>query len=124
MRRPWLKTCDHSVTISTETAGLARTVCERCGHVSIRFAREVVVSLTFENHRLPSQVPSTAPPAMETSGGSQPQRLCMICGASATYMIRGGLACTAHAWAAAAAQESLDSEIWIPIRIDQTRTGG
>jgi hypothetical protein len=33
--------CDHAVTVSVQTAGFERVICEACGHVSVHFLSDL-----------------------------------------------------------------------------------
>jgi hypothetical protein len=104
--------CDHKVTTRTVTAGIERTVCENCGHVSLRYHDQGaflpvkpsgdVVDLT----EAPSQKPET--------------RQCTACEAPPVFLTPYGVACNKHAWIAASKQDSQADEIWIPLLIDRT----
>lgn len=101
--------CRHRDTISTVTAGLERIVCERCGHVTVRYVRDTVKVY----------------PELEdlTIGGQVPPRehvLCVLCDAKAEYLIPMGVACARHAWVEAARQDEMGFDLWVPIRLDRS----
>ncbi|MFO7300668.1 MAG: hypothetical protein DIU67_010855 [Actinomycetes bacterium] len=100
--------CSHRFVLTTETAGIERTVCERCGHVWIRYVGNTVRVFPDRPVRLPdaSELPSE----------------CRICGAKATHLIPGGVACAEHAWEEAIRQEERGLDLWVPIEIDQNAT--
>jgi hypothetical protein len=113
--RPRVGMCGHKKVISTLTAGLERSVCEDCGHVSVKFVSDTVkIFPDFDD--LASRV--------ETSAATERQPLCGKCDSPAVFMIPRGLACAEHAWAAAARQDALGQELWIPIRIDSANATG
>ena len=95
--------CLHAEMLSTVNAGLERLVCESCGHVSVRFISETV------------KVFNDVQPVEE----SRRRPTCGNCGQAAAFMVPSGFACAEHAWAAAARQDALGAELWIPIKIDQ-----
>lgn len=99
--------CKHKQTISTVTAGLERTVCESCGHVTVRYIEPTV--------RLFPDMADRRKPAVEPAA----RNTCATCGSAAEFMIPGGLACAEHAWKEASLQQIMGSEPWIPITIDQ-----
>ncbi|HET8738762.1 MAG TPA: hypothetical protein VFO17_03410 [Acidimicrobiia bacterium] len=111
--------CGHSSTITTITAGLAREVCETCGHVSLRYVDSAV--------RLrPNVEPTQAEldevmvfEAMITFEDSRIRR-CLLCTQPAVFMIPDGLVCDEHAWQAAARIDWDDVDPWVPIRIDRS----
>ena len=100
-RRAQIGRCAHRNVLSTVNAGLERTVCESCGHVSVRFIDESV--RVFSD------------PPRETK--RRPQ-VCGSCDQKAVFMVPTGLACAEHAWAAAASQDLVGDNLWIPIKID------
>lgn len=109
--------CRHSRTITTITAGLARVVCETCGHISVRYVENSVqVYPTLERRYVPRPEPSPRP-ADGTSGTS---RGCLHCAQQAVYLIPDGMVCDEHAWQAAARIRWDESAIWVPIRIDRS----
>ena len=92
-----IEECRHSDTITTVTAGLERTACESCGHVSVQFIESTV--RLYPNAEIPTRSP----------------RLCGYCDQLAVFLIPGGVACSQHAWVAAAEEQTMGSEPWIPI---------
>ncbi|MCI0678166.1 MAG: hypothetical protein L0Z63_03880 [Actinobacteria bacterium] len=113
--RPQVGMCAHKNSITTVTAGLERSVCEDCGHVSVRFVAETVKIF-------PDYQDLTA--RVETSLESERQPMCGKCDTPAVFLIPRGLACAEHAWAAASRQDALGQELWIPIRIDNANAAG
>ncbi len=97
--------CQHRQTISTIHAGLERIVCEKCGHVSVKYIES---TLLVERD-------------MDDSS-SEPGAGCGWCLAPVEFLIPGGKACGIHAWREASRQLTLGSEPWIPIEIDQPTT--
>lgn len=106
---PW---CPHRATVTTITAGLAREVCETCGHVSVRYV-ENAVQLFSVNPR--SFVPRSAPEPVKKKSGS-----CSHCRQQALFSIPDGEVCHEHAWQAAARLDWETADIWVPIRIDRS----
>lgn len=108
--------CRHGHTITTITAGLARVVCESCGHVSVRYVENSVQMYPVMQRRyLPH--PEAPPSPVETGVGI---RRCGLCTQEATFLIPEGMVCGEHAWQAAARISWEDGEIWVPIRIDRS----
>ena len=101
--RPFIGWCLHREQLVTITAGLERSVCEKCGHIRLRYVESTVLVY-------PEVAEEPDPPLA---------RYCGVCGKKATFMIPNSVACASHAWAEAARQEELDFDIWVPIRIDQ-----
>ena len=97
--------CQHRQTISTIHAGLERVVCEKCGHVSVKY---------IESTLLPD---SDFDESSVVAGD-----VCGWCLAPVQFLIPGGKACGRHAWREASRQLTLGSEPWIPIEIDQPTT--
>lgn len=114
--RPRLGRCWHRSTLTTLIAGLERIVCEDCGHVSVRFVAETV-KLYPDLEEMTARLPGQKMPEGTGAGGKPPT--CGDCAAPAVFITPRGLACPEHAWAAAARQDALGYELWIPIRIDQ-----
>lgn len=108
-----LDACEHTRTVTTFIAGLARTVCESCGNVSIRYLGEAASKPTVR----PMDPPM---PPMRASGTP----LCKRCGDEAFFITPWGLACTDHAWEAASRQDPLSGDFWIPLLIDRTDITG
>jgi hypothetical protein len=107
--------CAHKSVLVTTTAGLERSVCEDCGHVSVRYVADTVkIFPDFDD--LTARV--------ETGAVAERQPRCGKCESPAVFMIPRGLACSEHAWAAAARQDALGQELWIPIRIDSANANG
>lgn len=105
--RPITAWCLHRVCLTTVTAGLERTVCERCGQVSLRY-----LGSTVRVYPDPADLDTPDPTA------GLPNE-CQVCGEKAVYRIPHGVACSQHAWAEAARQDELGFDLWAPIRIDQ-----
>lgn len=101
--RPFTGWCSHRQQLVTITAGLERSVCERCGHVWLRFLESTV----------------TVYPEVTEEPERQLPRDCGVCAKKAAFLIPNGVACAGHAWAEAARQEELGFDLWVPIRIDQ-----
>lgn len=105
-RRARIGVCPHHDVVITQNAGLERIVCEACGHVSVRYVTESV------------KVFNDQPEARR-------RPVCGNCGVVALFMVPSGFACADHAWAAAARQDALGAELWIPIKIDEgSKTSG
>ncbi|HEX6946633.1 MAG TPA: hypothetical protein VF246_04710 [Acidimicrobiia bacterium] len=104
--------CSHRFVLTTVTAGLERTVCERCGHVWIRYLGSTVKVY-------PGKEDLTTP---FSAGRIEPPTRCQVCGAKATHIIPNGAACAEHAWEEAIRQDERGFELWVPIRIDQNAT--
>lgn len=109
--------CGHTHTVTTFIAGLARTVCESCGKVSIRYLGEGAhwpedQSGTFEDSDQPVIAERAAAPA------------CKRCHRAAYFITPWGLACSDHAWEAASRQDPLAGDFWIPLLIDRTDIPG
>lgn len=110
--------CSHKSTITTITAGLAREVCESCGHVSLRYVDQAV------------QLRPSPEPTVDLTAKSfeativleedSRYRRCMHCAQPAMFMIPDGLACGEHAWQAAARLDWEATDPWVPIRIDRS----
>lgn len=109
-----LQGCDHSRTITTITAGLARVVCERCANVSVHYverAVQIYPSVEPILERQPPQLDLTEIEALQS---------CDLCSQLALYRIPIGLVCDEHAWQAAARINWEDGSPWVPIRIDRS----
>ena len=105
------ETCGHPVTSSTVIAGMRRVVCEACGHVSVEYVSDTVRLFPAPDVEV------------DLTGGSvgafrAGQRKCFRCRGKALFITPLGLGCTAHAWEAAAEQEAMGRDLWIPIRIE------
>ena len=85
--------CQHGQTLTTVTAGLARTVCEICGHVSVRYVERAVQLYTIRE-------------LLARDGGRagevEERRICDLCRQTAIYSTPDGIVCSEHAWQAAA----------------------
>ena len=106
--------CDHSHTVTTITAGLARVVCERCAHVSVHFverAVQIYPNVGPLRDRQPPQIDLTEIESLQS---------CSLCSQLALYRIPSGLVCDEHAWQAAARIKWDEGEPWVPIRIDRS----
>lgn len=101
--RPFLGWCSHRHQLTTTTAGLERSVCEKCGHVWLRYLEATVKVYPEPVERKAEELPTE----------------CAVCGNKATYIIPTGVACSGHAWAEASRQDELGFNLWVPIRIDQ-----
>lgn len=113
-RRRTFGWCSHDTTLTTITAGLAREVCEICGHVRLQYIERAV------------QIYPTAPrsmeplrPKVEPEARTGP-RTCGLCSQPALFMIPGGMTCEEHAWQAAARTHWDEADPWVPIRIDKS----
>ena len=108
--------CDHPHSVTTFIAGLARSVCEGCGNVSIRYLGE--------GAHWPDG--SSAPTSEVEAATSQSKRtpVCKRCQGEAFFITPWGLACHDHAWEAASRQDPLSGEFWIPLLIDRTDITG
>ncbi len=101
-----MRWCSHGERLVTITAGLERSVCERCGHVWLRYLESTV-----------QVYPEAAKPEVRHLPTD-----CGVCGKKATFIIPNGVACAGHAWAEATRQDELGFDLWVPIRIDQNAT--
>jgi len=103
--------CRHSETLTTVTAGLARTVCETCGHVSVRYIEETVQLYPVVIRRDPLPV--------QSDGTSRRGRKCALCSQRAMFFTPEGIVCSEHAWQAAA-KSSWGGGVdpWVPIPLD------
>ena len=104
--------CDHEVTTRTVTAGIERTVCESCGHVSLRY-HDQGAFLPVKSSGEVVDITGTPKPKAEA-------RQCTACELPSVFLTPYGAACNKHAWIAASKQDSLSEEIWIPLLIDRT----
>lgn len=117
--------CSHKSIIMTVTAGLAREVCEACGHVSLRFVEEVVQLRPAAEKGDESVVEST-PKSFEATiilGETSRYRRCLHCAQPAVFMVPEGMTCDEHAWQAAARLDWDATDPWVPIRIDRSNRG-
>lgn len=115
--QPRASECSHSEAISTVTAGLERTVCQRCHHVGIRYLGATV--RIWPEAPVPSE---DLDPNVVIDLTTQPRatkQACGSCGSTAKYYTPEGLACSVHAWQAASAQEGLGPDFWIPLLIER-----
>ena len=104
------ESCAHPVTSSSVIAGMRRIVCEACGHVSVEYVSDTVRLLPAAD----VEVDLTGAAASIRRG----HRQCFRCRGRALFITPLGVGCTAHAWEAAAEQEAMGRDLWIPIRID------
>lgn len=123
-----LEGCEHEHTVTTVTAGLARTVCEACGQVSIRYdgtgafwpegpgagKPNTGKSEGAETINRTPKKPDLEPPVPPK------QPVCVRCEVPAVYMTPWGLACGEHAWQSASMQDPLSDSFWIPLLIDRS----
>lgn len=120
--------CAHVDTVTTFIAGLARTVCETCGNVSIRHLGQPLVSSESpprEADEASGDSPVSGGGRVEDPAGhaaaAQPRNpSCKRCQADALFITPWGLACGDHAWEAASKQDALSGDFWIPLLIDRT----
>lgn len=118
-RRAWggkVDKCEHTHTVTTFIAGLARTVCEACGKVSIRYLGE--------GAHWPED---TSPDSQEAGVSAERSRAnprCKRCHMDAYFITPWGLACADHAWEAASRQDPLAGDFWIPLLIDRSDIQG
>ncbi len=120
----------HRSTITTITAGMAREVCEVCGHVSVSYI-EPAVQLHPEVEEGAGAVDdrrvdisgmdeaSVFDAIISFEGLSRLIR-CGLCAQQAVFAIPDGLGCEEHAWQAAAFLDWEATEPWVPIRIDRS----
>lgn len=122
--------CMHRSTITTITAGMAREVCEVCGHVSVSYVEPAVQIHpevekgrdTVDHRRLDSSgldEASVFDAIISFEGLSRLVR-CGLCAQQAVFAIPDGLRCEEHAWQAAAFLDWEATEPWVPIRIDRS----
>lgn len=111
MRQRRIGGCHHSRTLTTVTAGLARTVCESCGRVSVRYVERAVQ--LYASHAQSDQVVDDR---VETD---QRDRKCCLCSQRAEFKTPEGVVCSEHAWQAAA-KSSWGGGVdpWVPIPLD------
>ncbi len=122
--------CGHTQRITTITAGLARQVCESCGHISVHYVENAVQIFPTGDRaggRIASVEETTRPVSTsedEAVGGQATPRhqRCKLCAQPAVFMIPEGIMCDEHAWQAAARLSWEDTDPWVPIRIDRSKT--
>lgn len=125
--------CTHRSTITTITAGLAREVCESCGHVSVRYIEPAVQIHPERDVSVAGPSLATGPSvddideaqvfeAMISFEKSTRRLVCALCSQPARFLIPEGLTCEEHAWQAAAGLDWEDSDPWVPIRIGHAST--
>lgn len=120
-RRIWrgqgTRTCEHTHSVTTFVAGLARSVCEACGKVSIRYLGD--------GAQWPEGHVGEGAPFVESQEKRDIVRqsgvpTCKRCGGEAYFITPWGLACTNHAWEAASRQDPLAGDFWIPLLIERS----
>ena len=96
-RGNFTRACEHTHTVTTFIAGLARSVCESCGKVSIRYLGE--------GAHWPEGHSGDGAPFVESQERSITRRsqtpACKRCNGQAFFITPWGLACSDHAWEAA-----------------------
>lgn len=99
--------CRHSQTLTTITAGLARTVCETCGQISVAYVEQAV-------RLFPQRSDMAVPAEFRPHDGK-----CGLCSQTAEFMTPDGVVCSEHAWQAAA-RSSWGGGVdpWVPIPLD------
>lgn len=107
--------CDHARTVRTVTAGLERVVCELCGHVSFRYLEETVG--VWQDAPPPDSIYQEGPNLVIDLRAQPGEKACGSCGSVAVFYTPHGLACGRHAWEAAAKQEGVGTDFWIPLLI-------
>lgn len=117
--------CDHSLTITTITAGLAREVCELCGNVAVSYVEPVVqirpsTDDIDEDGMMESgdRRASTSYEAIIVFEETSRLLTCGLCSQAAVFMIPDGLRCDEHAWQAAAYLDWESEDPWVPISLD------
>ncbi len=100
--------CDHRASLTTITAGLARRVCEVCGHVSVQYVENAVQ--TYPNVEFAE------------SAGWEALTACDFCSNMAMYQIPNATACDAHAWELASSVDWFHETMWVPIRLSLFRS--
>lgn len=130
-QRRSFRSCSHSSTITTITAGLAREVCETCAHVSVRYVDQAVRLFPDQEVEGTSSSPdddgtdrSSSFDAMVTFAENTTILGCGLCAQSAAFMTPGGLRCDEHAWQEAALLDWELSEPWVPIQIGASTPKG
>lgn len=120
----------HRSTITTITAGMAREVCEVCGHVSVSYV-EPAVQIQAEVEEGHDTADDRGPDisgldeasvfdAIVSFEGLPRLIRCGLCAQQAVFVIPDGLRCEEHAWQAAAFLDWEATEPWVPIRIDRS----
>lgn len=118
MNKRWSHSwCQHRTTVTTITAGLAREVCETCGHVAVRYIENAVQVFNSRPRSFLSETTGSVPASAEVR---QNPESCLHCRQIAVYSIPDGEVCGEHAWQAAARLDWESAEIWVPIRIDRS----
>ncbi|MGB8359881.1 MAG: hypothetical protein WCE80_00610 [Acidimicrobiia bacterium] len=116
--------CSHRDTITTITAGIAREVCEVCGHISIRFVEPAVRADSQWRTRPVDSVINLLAHRKLSDDAKVRDSLrflrCRLCSQAAVYLIPSGVVCDEHAWQAAARIRWEDSDPWVPIKIHAT----
>lgn len=117
---PQIAECSHDDVLTTVTAGLERTVCEKCSHVQIRFVSESVQLFpTVEDLGSSKSVHEEEVVAPRDVQAVERRHRCVVCESDAIFITPFGMACSAHAWDAASDQESDEEDLWIPLLIDR-----
>lgn len=116
--------CEHTHSVTTFVAGLARSVCESCGKVSIRYLGEGASWPEMHPNEHQDTGVDTAPAAPATDIAKRSSPMCKRCQADAYFITPWGLACSEHAWEAASRQDPLSGEFWIPLLIDRSDIPG
>jgi transcription elongation factor Elf1 len=106
-RKPFLGWCLHRDKVSSITAGLERSVCERCGHVAVRYVADTVKVFSEPVDLVVGEPVATG------------WATCGSCEERAEYLIPIGVACAKHAWAEAVRQDEAGYDLWVPIKIDR-----
>lgn len=112
--------CGHTHTVTTFVAGLARSVCESCGKVSIRYLGEGAFFPDLHPNGDGETTDEPAPATAVTDITKRPNPICKRCEADAYFITPWGLACGEHAWEAASRQDPLSGDFWIPLLIDRS----
>ncbi len=116
--------CDHSSTITTITAGLAREVCERCGRIEVNYVEPVVqLHPSLDEPDRDGEVDvveTTSHEATVIFEDTTRLLTCGLCSQPAIFMIPDGLRCNEHAWQAAARLDWEAEDPWVPIRLDRS----
>jgi hypothetical protein len=113
--------CSHRDTITTITAGIAREVCEACGHISIRFVEPAVrADSQWRTRPVDSVINLLAHRKLSDDARVRDSLRflrCRLCSQAAVYLIPSGVVCDEHAWQAAARISWEDNDPWVPIKI-------
>jgi hypothetical protein len=112
--------CSHRDTITTITAGIAREVCEICGHVSLQFVEPAVhADSQWRARPVDSVLRLLDRRVADDARANDSLRYlrCSLCSQAAVFLIPSGVVCEEHAWQAAARIRWEDSDLWVPIRI-------